>query len=241
MMVNISEKRIIIKKAIIFALIFCFFLLPSLLFAKNVHVKGYYRKDGTYVRPHYRSAPDGNFYNNWSTKGNINPYTGKPGTKVTPPSSYKKYPYSRSYSPNPKGYNKNIKVGQRGCCSWREGVCGCTEKGRVICCDGTLSPTCRCNTSNNKSVPHSSYDSSITPSTGDYVTKPDIKPYIVYFQSGRKAVCDYAWRYKDNILIVWHGKEFIIRYDETEIDVEKSFQFLPEAPPSLQANIDQMK
>lgn len=24
---------------------------------KTVHVRGYYRKDGTYVRPHYRSAP----------------------------------------------------------------------------------------------------------------------------------------------------------------------------------------
>ena len=24
---------------------------------KTVHVKGYYRKDGTYVQPHYRSPP----------------------------------------------------------------------------------------------------------------------------------------------------------------------------------------
>lgn len=38
-----------------------------------------------YVEPHMRSAPDGNFYNNWSTKGNVNPYTGQPGTRVTPP------------------------------------------------------------------------------------------------------------------------------------------------------------
>ena len=54
----------------------------------QVRVKGYTRKDGTYVAPHYRSGPDGNFYNNWSTKGNVNPYTGKPGTKVTPPRGY---------------------------------------------------------------------------------------------------------------------------------------------------------
>jgi len=40
------------------------------------------------VQPHYRSAPDGNFYNNWSTKGNVNPYTGVPGTRVTPPANY---------------------------------------------------------------------------------------------------------------------------------------------------------
>jgi len=50
-----------------------------------VHVRGYYRKDGTYVQPYVRSAPDGNFYNNWSTKGIVNPYTGQPGTRVTPP------------------------------------------------------------------------------------------------------------------------------------------------------------
>jgi len=48
----------------------------------SVSVKGYTRKDGTYVQPHYRSAPDGNFNNNWSTKGNVNPYTGKEGTKT---------------------------------------------------------------------------------------------------------------------------------------------------------------
>lgn len=46
----------------------------------QVHVKGYYRKDGTYVRPHVRSNPDGNPYNNWSYPGNVNPYTGKVAT-----------------------------------------------------------------------------------------------------------------------------------------------------------------
>ena len=30
-----------------------------------------------------------------------------------------------------------------GCCSWHGGVCGCYA-GRVVCCDGTLSPSCRC-------------------------------------------------------------------------------------------------
>ena len=46
-----------------------------------VAVRGYVRSNGTYVAPHYRSAPDGNPYNNWSTIGNVNPYTGEPGTK----------------------------------------------------------------------------------------------------------------------------------------------------------------
>jgi hypothetical protein len=57
----------------------------------DVYVRGYTRKDGTYVQPHYRSAPDGNFYNNWSTKGNVNPHTGQPGTKMTPPPGYGGY------------------------------------------------------------------------------------------------------------------------------------------------------
>lgn len=47
----------------------------------QVRVKGYSRKDGTYVQPHVRSNPDGNPFNNWSTKGNVNPYTGELGTK----------------------------------------------------------------------------------------------------------------------------------------------------------------
>ena len=52
------------------------------------YVDGYFKKNGEYVAPHYRSDPDGKFDNNWSTKGNVNPYTGQPGTKVTPPSDY---------------------------------------------------------------------------------------------------------------------------------------------------------
>ncbi len=33
----------------------------------SVHVDGYVRRDGTYVQPHYRSAPDGNPYNNYGS------------------------------------------------------------------------------------------------------------------------------------------------------------------------------
>ncbi|WP_291908775.1 SH3 domain-containing protein [Chitinophaga sp. CB10] len=60
----------------------------------QVKVSGYYRKDGTYVQPHYRSSPDGNPYNNWSYPGNVNPYTGKvaPGN----PDTYLKNYYNRS-------------------------------------------------------------------------------------------------------------------------------------------------
>lgn len=59
-----------------------------------VHVKGYFRKNGTYVQPHYRSNPDGNPYNNWSFPGNTNPYTGK--TATGNPSTYLKNYYKQS-------------------------------------------------------------------------------------------------------------------------------------------------
>ncbi|GAV24823.1 hypothetical protein ciss_07560 [Carboxydothermus islandicus] len=46
-----------------------------------VRVRGYFRSNGTYVQPHYRSYSDGYRYNNWSSWGNYNPYTGKKGYK----------------------------------------------------------------------------------------------------------------------------------------------------------------
>lgn len=46
----------------------------------QVRVKGYTRKDGTYVAPHYRSSPNSSKLDNYSTQGNYNPYTGKRGT-----------------------------------------------------------------------------------------------------------------------------------------------------------------
>lgn len=36
-----------------------------------------------------------------------------------------------------------LKAEKQGCCSWHDGVCGC-ENGRIVCCDGTLSPSCTC-------------------------------------------------------------------------------------------------
>jgi hypothetical protein len=75
-------------------------LLASILYFSTVanaqvHVRGYFRSNGTYVQPHWRSSPDGNPYNNWSFPGNVNPYTGKvaPGD----PASYLRH-YNRSWT-----------------------------------------------------------------------------------------------------------------------------------------------
>ena len=41
--------------------------------------RGYMKKNGTYVMLHYKTRKDGTRLNNYSTKGNVNPYTGKKG------------------------------------------------------------------------------------------------------------------------------------------------------------------
>lgn len=43
-------------------------------------VRGHVRKDGTYVQPHQATNRNDSKFDNYSTKGNVNPYTGKPGT-----------------------------------------------------------------------------------------------------------------------------------------------------------------
>jgi hypothetical protein len=44
-------------------------------------VKGHVKKNGTYVQPHRATNPNHTQRDNWSSKPNTNPYTGKPGTK----------------------------------------------------------------------------------------------------------------------------------------------------------------
>lgn len=43
----------------------------------QVYVDGYMRGDGTYVQPHWRSAPNNTPTDNYSYPGNTNPYTGQ--------------------------------------------------------------------------------------------------------------------------------------------------------------------
>lgn len=71
-------------KKFILAVFLLSLLIPSLLEAGQV--RGYFRRDGTYVQLHQRSNPDGNPYNNYNFPGNYNPNTGQ----ITPgnPDSY---------------------------------------------------------------------------------------------------------------------------------------------------------
>lgn len=62
------------------ALILALALSAQLALADN-YVRPYIKKDGTYVEGHYKSGPDRNPYNNYSSQGNSNPYTGQQGTR----------------------------------------------------------------------------------------------------------------------------------------------------------------
>ncbi len=69
----------------------------------DVHVGGHLRYNGSWVQPHFRSQADGNFYNNWSTYGNVNPYTGTVGTRHYP--TYQHY-YYQPYQSHYRGYGR---------------------------------------------------------------------------------------------------------------------------------------
>ncbi len=57
-----------------------FALISFTAYADN-YVNGYQRKDGTYVQGHYKTESNNTRNDNYSTQGNLNPYTGSHGTK----------------------------------------------------------------------------------------------------------------------------------------------------------------
>lgn len=70
-------------KKILLIAVLCF-LTNGVMAAKNGgshYVSGYTTKSGNYVPPHHATNPNNTKNDNWSTRGNVNPHTGKPGTK----------------------------------------------------------------------------------------------------------------------------------------------------------------
>lgn len=67
------------KKAVVclFAILVVVSLVSPAL--SQVKVGGYTRSNGTYVAPYERSTPNSTPTDNYSFKGNVNPYTGKEG------------------------------------------------------------------------------------------------------------------------------------------------------------------
>ena len=54
---------------------------------KNHDVKGYIRKDGTYIKTHKRTNPNYTNRDNYTTKPNVNPFTGQSGY-IKPDNNY---------------------------------------------------------------------------------------------------------------------------------------------------------
>jgi hypothetical protein len=68
-------------RALLFITIFTTACMIGSMAAQATSVRGHVRKDGTYVQPHHRTAPNSSMRDNYSTQGRINPYTGQMGTK----------------------------------------------------------------------------------------------------------------------------------------------------------------
>jgi len=78
----------------------CFALLGmTSTLAQDVYVRPHVTKDGTYVAGHMRTAPNDTRADNYSTQGNVNPYTLQPGTKPLYPTSTYTPSYSSTYAP----------------------------------------------------------------------------------------------------------------------------------------------
>lgn len=65
-------------RTILFALASLFVLNA---FADDYYTRGYTRRDGTPVQGHYSTQPNEYRYDNYSSRGNTNPYTGERGSQ----------------------------------------------------------------------------------------------------------------------------------------------------------------
>ena len=82
------------------------FLVPILLAApvicmaqQSVYVPGRVDSNGQYQQGYYRTAPNNTTLDNYSTRGNVNPYTGQAGTRDPYPAIK---PYTApTYTPSP--------------------------------------------------------------------------------------------------------------------------------------------
>ena len=79
MTIKTINSKSTIKKVITFLVFSSALIAPNMKAFADVSVNGYYRSNGTYVDPHYRSDPNHTASDNWSSYGNTNPYTGQKG------------------------------------------------------------------------------------------------------------------------------------------------------------------
>ena len=106
--------------------IIAFLFTTAFTFAQDVYVQGYTRSNGTYVQGYYRTSPNSTRNDNYSTVGNVNPYTGAEGTKPAdnyyststysaPVQTYSTITTSPTYYSTPSySTNNTIYTGSRG-------------------------------------------------------------------------------------------------------------------------------
>lgn len=87
-------------------------MIVSLLGYSQNSVQGHFRGNGTYVDPYQRTSPNTTNWDNYSTKGNTNPYSGSSGTRARDYSyDAGNYGQGQSINTGPKGgqyyYNDN--------------------------------------------------------------------------------------------------------------------------------------
>ena len=99
-----KKMRVLINLLVLVLCIICVNITLAQTNSRHVHVNGYYRSNGTYVQPYFRTAPNSTNRDNFSTKGNVNPYTGKPGW-ISPDSKYNTF-YQTDHTYIPKKLNE---------------------------------------------------------------------------------------------------------------------------------------
>jgi hypothetical protein len=70
-------------KSLLVALLFLPFCLSAQSKRNSESVHSYSKKNGTKVESYHRSKANGTEKDNYSAKGNVNPYTGKKGYKAS--------------------------------------------------------------------------------------------------------------------------------------------------------------
>ena len=105
------------KKVFLF---FVFLFSAANSFAQSsTYVSGYTNSYGTYVNGYYRTTPNSTRNDNYSTVGNVNPYTGSYGTKpadsyYVAPSTYSSPSYYSTPSYYSSSYSTPVYTGSRG-------------------------------------------------------------------------------------------------------------------------------
>lgn len=65
----------------VIAIVFASLCLAEAAYAQDTYTHPYVKRDGTPVQGHYNTQPNQYRYDNYSSRGNVNPYTGQAGSQ----------------------------------------------------------------------------------------------------------------------------------------------------------------